>query len=62
MGKSATLATLEVEPNVAPKTVEAPVPWRSARLRGDVMLLDGDEPATYQDAMEVLIPSHGLEP
>ena len=48
LGKS---ATLEFEPNVAPKTAEAPAPRRSARLRGDVMLLDGDEPATYQDAM-----------
>ena len=48
MGKS---ATLEVEPDVAPKPASAPEPWRSARLRGDIMLLDGEEPATYQDAM-----------
>ena len=48
MGKS---ATLEVEPDVAPKPASTPEPRRSVRLRGNVMLLDGDEPATYQDAM-----------
>ena len=48
LGKS---ATLEVEPDVAPMPANAPPARRSARLRGDVMLLDDEEPATYQDAM-----------
>ena len=54
-GKSSTgkSATLEVEPDVVPKPASAPEPRRSARLRGsrEVMLLDSDDPATYQDAM-----------
>jgi hypothetical protein len=45
--------TLEVEPEAAPKATEIPEPRRSARLRSvrNVMMLDSDEPATYQDAM-----------
>jgi hypothetical protein len=44
---------LEVEGDVAPMPATAPEPRRSARLRSvhDVLLLDSDDPATYQDAM-----------
>jgi hypothetical protein len=44
---------LEVEGDVAPMPATAPEPRRSARLRSvhDVLLLDSNDPATYQEAM-----------
>ena len=44
---------LEAEPVVVPMPVRVPGPQRSARLQSarDVLLLDGDEPTTYSEAM-----------
>ena len=51
--RSESSGSESARPIVGPESAIVPEPRRSARLRSvrDVMLLDSDEPATYQDAM-----------
>ena len=51
--RSESFGSESARPVVGPESAIVPEPRRSARLRSvrDVMLLDSDEPATYQDAM-----------